>query len=49
MVDITGLPSRPHSVKEITEEADSFTFNTTIALKFWIRVATTLYSEVSLT
>ncbi|KAJ9145419.1 AMSH-like protease sst2 [Pleurostoma richardsiae] len=37
--------NRPQSSKEISREAEEFTFNTHIPLKQWIRAAETLYRE----
>ena len=40
--------SRPQSVKELVAQAESFTFNVNIPVKYWIRAAETLYQEVCL-
>lgn len=41
--------SRPMSVKEISAKAEDFDFDTSIALKYWLRTADTLLREVCLT
>lgn len=42
-----SLPDRPLSVKEISDEANTFTYNNVIPLKHWLRAADTLLREVS--
>jgi len=39
-------PNRPLSVKEITENAMAFDFNTNIHFRTWARAAETLWQEV---
>lgn len=41
-----SLPDRPLSVKEISDEANHFTYNNVIPLKHWLRAADTLFREV---
>lgn len=41
-----SLPDRPLSVKEISDEANTFTYNNVIPLKHWLRAADTLLREV---
>jgi hypothetical protein len=37
---------RPLSIKELADAAEDYKWNTGIALKYWIRAATALLSEV---
>jgi STAM-binding protein len=39
--------SRPMAVKDLAAKADDFDFNPTIALKYWLRTADTLFREVT--
>ena len=48
MNSTSGLPTRPLSVKEISDRAQAFDVNTNIPLKAWLRTAHTLNNEVSL-
>lgn len=42
----TMQPSRPQTVAELVQQAESFNFNVNIPLKHWTRAAETLYQEV---
>lgn len=41
--------SKPMSIKEISAKAADFDFNSTIALKYWLRTANMLFREVDKT
>ncbi|KAI1497993.1 hypothetical protein F5X99DRAFT_395022 [Biscogniauxia marginata] len=45
MASSLPLPSRPMSVKEISDQAQTFEWNANIPLKAWIRTAHTLHNE----
>ncbi|RYP72610.1 hypothetical protein DL771_004105 [Monosporascus sp. 5C6A] len=45
MDSTAGFPSRPLTVKEISERAQAFELNTNIPLKAWLRTAHTLNNE----
>lgn len=42
-----AAPSRPLSVEQIVEKAQSFDYNPLIPLKYWLRTANTLLKEVT--
>lgn len=40
------LPNRPLSAKQLEEKACDFQFNSKVPLKYWLRAAESVYTEV---
>lgn len=43
-----GGSSKPMSVEQIVSEAQNYEYNPSVALKYWLRSANTLWKEVSI-
>ncbi|KAH7322626.1 hypothetical protein B0I35DRAFT_407089 [Stachybotrys elegans] len=41
------MPSRPQSIQELVKQAENYTFNANVPLKYWTRAAETLFQEAS--
>ena len=46
MTNEAAPPSRPMNVEQIVKKAENYEYNPLIALKYWLRTASTLLKEV---